>query len=207
MGLLEAAIGAVAPQRCAACGRLCPAESVICVCCEQRLELAAPLVGMGPPGVDRAWASGAHERAIRDLVTALKFRRLLPVADLMAERIQRLAPADLLSGTIVPVPTARLRSMRRGFDPAGELAGALAERLDVTPCPCLVRSGGGRQVGKGRAERIAQPPRIRAKGDAPRSTLLIDDVMTTGATISSCARALRDAGAVRIVAVTFARRP
>ncbi|MGV1050451.1 MAG: ComF family protein, partial [Solirubrobacterales bacterium] len=72
--------------------------------------------------------------------------------------------------------------------------------------PCLARRGSGRQVGRRRAERLAHPPRIRATGAAPRSVMLVDDVLTTGATLSACARALRAAGATRVVAVTFARR-
>jgi predicted amidophosphoribosyltransferase len=160
----------------------------------------------GAPGVDRAWSSAPHEGVARDLVTALKLRRLLPVAGLMADRIHWLAPADLLSGAIVPVPAAPLRSLGRGFDPAGEIAAALANRLGAPLHPCLARKGGGRQVGKRRSERIGHPPRIHARGESPRSVLLVDDVLTTGATLSACAKALRDAGAVRVVAITFARR-
>jgi predicted amidophosphoribosyltransferase len=207
MRWLRVAIQGLVPPRCAACGRSCAVEAVVCASCARRLAEADPLLGSGPSGVDRAWSSAAYEGVARDLVTALKFRRLLPVAELMAERIQWLAPANLLSGAIVPVPPARLRSMRRGFDSAGELAAVLAEGLDAPLHPCLMRRGGGRQVGKGRAERIGHPPAIRASGEAPRSALLVDDVLTTGATLSACARALRDAGAVRVVAVTFARRP
>jgi predicted amidophosphoribosyltransferase len=207
MRWLRVAAQGLVPPRCAACGRSCSAEAVICAHCARRLAEAEPLSGTGPPGLDRVWSSAAYEGVARDLVVALKFRRLLPVADLMAERIQWLAQADLLSGSVVPVPAERFRSMRRGFDPAGELAAALAEGLDTPFSPCLVRSGGGRQVGKGRAERIGRPPAIRASGEVPRSALLVDDVLTTGATLSACARALRDAGAVRVVAVTFARKP
>ncbi|MEX2108560.1 MAG: phosphoribosyltransferase family protein [Solirubrobacterales bacterium] len=207
MRWLRVAVRVLVPPRCAACGRSCPVEAVVCAHCARRLAEAEPLSGAGPPGVDRAWSSAAYEGAARDLVTALKFRRLLPVADLMADRIRWLAPGDLLSGTIVPVPPARIRAMRRGFDPAGELAAALAEGLGTPLCPCLARSGGSRQVGKGRAERIGRPPAIRARGEAPRSALLVDDVLTTGATLSACSRALREAGAVRVVAITFARRP
>jgi predicted amidophosphoribosyltransferase len=140
------------------------------------------------------------------LVAALKFRGLLPVADLIADRIQWLAPAHMLSGSIVPVPPAPSRQRRRGFDPAGEIAAALAERLDMPLERCLQRRGGRRQVGRRRAERLGQPPRVSAIGPAPRSVLLIDDVLTTGATMSACAQALRAAGAARVVAVTFARR-
>ncbi len=139
-------------------------------------------------------------------MAALKFRRLLSVADLMADRIHWLAPATLLSGTIVPVPTAPLRSALRGFDPAAEIAGALSRRTELPLNACLTRRGGGRQVGKRRAQRIGHPPRIQVRGEVPRSVLLIDDVLTTGATLSACARALRSSGALRVTAITFTRR-
>jgi predicted amidophosphoribosyltransferase len=206
MGLLQIVVDGIVPPLCAACGRPCRAEAIVCTRCSRRLGAAEPLLGPGPPGLDRAWSSASHEGVARDLVAALKFRRLLPVADLMAERIEWLAPAHMLSGTVVPVPAARPRLRRRGFDPAGELAGALAERLGAAFEPCLCRAGRGRQVGRRRAERLGHPPQIAASRPVPRSVLLIDDVLTTGATLTACARALRAAGAARVVAITFARR-
>jgi ComF family protein len=206
MDTLHAIGVALAPPLCAACGRSCRPEAVVCNRCGRRLAAAEPLLGKGPPGLDRAWSSAPYEGVARNLVAALKFRRLLPVADLMADRIQWLAPAHLLSGTIVPVPAAPARLRRRGFDPAGELAAALAERLGSPLEACLARRGGKRQVGRRRSERLGQPPRIHATRGAPRSVVLVDDVLTTGATMSACAQALRAVGAARVVAVTFARR-
>jgi len=195
------------PALCAACGRSCRSSAVICTRCGRRLAEAQPLRGAGPPGLDRVWSSAPHVGVARELVTALKFRRLLPVAGVMAERIQWLAPAGLLSGTIVPVPSTRLRSLGRGFDPATEIAAALAELTGAPLRPCLGRSGGGRQLGRRRAQRIGQPPHVDLRGEAPRSALLVDDVLTTGATLSACARALRGSGAIRVAAITFTRRP
>lgn len=179
---------------------------MLCNRCARRLAAAEPLSGSGPPGLDRVWSSASHEGVARDLVVALKFRCLLPAAETMAERIEWLAPASLLSGTVVPAPTARLRSLGRGFDPAIEIGAALAERANLPLSACLGRSGGGRQVGKRRAQRIGQPPHVHLRGEAPRSVLLVDDVLTTGATLSACARALRGGGAIRVVAITFTRR-
>jgi predicted amidophosphoribosyltransferase len=206
MEIAEAIATALVPPLCAACGRSCRPEAVICNRCARRLAGADPLLGAGPPGLDRAWSSAPYEGVARDLVAALKFRHLLPVAALMATRIEWLAPAHMLSGTVVPVPPAPPRLRRRGFDPAGELAAALAEGLDAELDPCLARAGAGRQLGRRRAERLGHPPSIRATGAAPRSALLVDDVLTTGATLAACAKALRAAGATRVVAVTFARR-
>jgi predicted amidophosphoribosyltransferase len=206
MKILHAVAAGLAPPLCAACGRSCRLDAIVCTRCARRLAAAEPLDGAGAPGLDRAWSSAPHEGIARDLVAALKFRRLLPVAELMADRIHWLAPAMLLSGTIVPVPTAPLRSAMRGFDPAAEIATALAGRAELPLSACLARRGGGRQVGKRRAQRIGHPPLIHARGEVPRSVLLIDDVLTTGATLSACARALRSAGAIRIAAITFSRR-
>jgi predicted amidophosphoribosyltransferase len=206
MKLLHAVAAAIVPPLCAACGRTCRPEAPLCTRCSRRLAAADPLEGSGASGLDRAWSSAPHEGVARDLVTALKFRRLLPVADLIADRIQWLAPATLLSGTIVPVPTAPLRSALRGFDPAAEIAAALARGTGLPMDACLARRGGGRQVGKRRSERIGHPPVIQARGQVPRSVLLIDDVLTTGSTLSACARALRISGAIRVTAITFTRR-
>jgi predicted amidophosphoribosyltransferase len=206
MSLLHAVTTALVPPLCAGCGRTCRPDAILCTRCSRRLAEADPLEAAGPPGIDRAWSSAPHESVARDLVTALKFRRLLPVADLIADRIEWLAPATLLSGTIVPVPTAPLRTALRGFDPAAEIAAALAQRTKLPLQPCLARCGGGRQVGKRRAQRIGHPPVIQARGKVPASALLIDDVLTTGSTLSACARALRSAGSVRVAAITFSRR-
>ena len=206
MPALDAVLSALVPPACAACGRGCRREAVLCNRCTRRLAEAEPLAGVGPPGLDRAWSSAPHEGVARDLVAALKFRRLLPASRPMAERIAWLAPASVLSGTLVPVPTAPLRALARGFDPAAELAEALAELTALPGSACLARSGGGRQVGRRRAERIGRPPHVRLRGEVPRSALLVDDVLTTGATLSACARALREGGAIRVAAITFTRR-
>jgi predicted amidophosphoribosyltransferase len=206
MGLLEVASSLVAPPLCAACGRSCRPEAVICTRCSRALAAAPPILAGGPQGIDRVWSSASHEGVARSLVGGLKFRRLLPVAGLMADRIHWLAPGHLLGGAVVPVPAAPPRLRRRGFDPAGELAAALATRLGTELEPCLARRGSGHQVGRRRAERIGRPPEIEAIGEAPRSVLLVDDVLTTGATLTSCAMALRGAGAKRVVALTFTRR-
>jgi len=203
---LHAIAAGLLPALCAACGRGCRPGAVLCSRCVRRLAEADPLSGGGAAGLDRSWSSAPHEGVARDLVSALKFRRLLPVAGLIAERMQWLAPASLLSGSIVPVPTAPLRSLARGFDPAAEIAAALAERTGLTAEACLRRRGAARQVGRRRAERIGQPPHVELRGAAPRSVLLIDDVLTTGATLSACARALRGAGSLRVAAITFTRR-
>jgi len=207
MELLRTALETIAPPICACCGRGCRPQAVLCGRCGRRLAAARPLLSAGPQGLDRVWSSAPHDGVARSLVAALKFRHLLPVAELMADRVHWLVPAHMLSGAVVAVPPAPSRLRRRGFDPAGELAAALAERLELPLGRPLRRRGTGRQVGRRRAERLGRPPRIEAVEASPPSVLLVDDVLTTGATLSACAQALRGAGATRVVGVTFARRP
>jgi predicted amidophosphoribosyltransferase len=204
--LLQIAAGIVAPPLCAACGRSCRLEAVLCTRCSRGLASARPISAGGPQGVDRVWSSASHDGVARALVSALKFRHLLPVAEVMAERMHWLVPVHLLGGAVVAVPPAQARRRRRGFDPAGELAAALAARLDAELVLSLARRGSGHQLGGRRADRIRHPPRIESIAPSPRSVLLIDDVLTTGATLTACAQALRATVTKRIVALTFTRR-
>ncbi|MGB7685034.1 MAG: hypothetical protein WBL45_04550, partial [Solirubrobacterales bacterium] len=73
MGIVETVAAGLLPPLCAACGRSCRPEAVLCTRCARRLAAAEPLLGMGPPGLDRAWSSAPHEDVARNLVAALKF--------------------------------------------------------------------------------------------------------------------------------------
>jgi ComF family protein len=149
----------------------------------------------------------AYEGVARDLVAALKFRAAVPLAGTMAAHVAATLPPALGEvEALVPVPPHRGRRRRRGFDPAGVLAAALARRLDVPLQPCLRRGGGRRQVGASRTQR-RDPARlaVRPSGPVPRHALLVDDVYTTGATLDACARVLRGEGCQAVVAIAYAR--
>jgi predicted amidophosphoribosyltransferase len=98
-----------------------------------------------------------------------------------------------------------MRRRQRGFDAAEAIAGALASRTGLPYEPCLGRTQTTRQVGRPRAQRMADPPRVRVVSPVPDMVVLVDDVMTTGATLGACAEALRAGGALGVVALTFAR--
>ena len=192
------------PPRCAACSAPCRADDSLCARCETELRAArrgcSLLAGVGPV----VWAS-AYEGAARELVAALKFAGRLALAGRAAEAIVAALPADLGAASVVAVPPAPLRLRRRGFDPADLIAASVAKRLGVPFEPVLRRRGGPRQVGRSRRARIASPPRVRATANPPYPALLVDDVLTTGATLRACAQALRDAGCTELRAAVFAR--
>ena len=203
--LARAAVALLAPPRCGACSAPCAADERICARCARALAAArrgqVELVGLGPV----TWAA-AYEGVARELVAGLKFHRRLGLAVVLAESIaEALGPCGPQI-SVVGVPAAPARRRRRGFDPAELIANALASRMALAPAAPLCRADGPRQVGRRRAERMATPPRVWAVAESPERVLLVDDVLTTGATLSACAAALRGAGAVDLRAGVFARR-
>ncbi|HEX5894076.1 MAG TPA: hypothetical protein VFY33_04545 [Solirubrobacterales bacterium] len=194
----------VAPPRCAACGAACQARSSPCPECLAELATARRVIEPGPPGVDLAVAVGEFEGVARRIVHGLKYGRRLTLARAAAAAMIDAVPAAERPEGVVPVPAGPWRWRWRGYDPAEELAIAVSERSGLALRSCLRRSGGRPQVGRRRSQRLADPPRVWAAEPVPGLALLVDDVWTTGATLAACARALREAGCARVVALTLA---
>ena len=193
----------VAPPRGGLGGAVCAPGAGACDACRADIARLAPVTVAPPPGLDAAWSAAAYRGAAQTLVRRLKFAPMLSLARVAAQAMAA-APAGLLAGALVPVPAAPLRGRWRGFDPAEEIACELAGVTGLALRPCLRRTQGARQVGRTRAMRLARPPRVRARHRPPPAAVLVDDVLTTGATLRACALALRAAGSRRVVAVTFA---
>jgi predicted amidophosphoribosyltransferase len=219
--VLDEIVGLFAPPRCLACGApgggLCPS-------CRARLPWLTgprcPRCALPAPcapcpaaraSFTAAWSPVAHAGPARALVTALKFRRALEAADLMAAQVAAGLPVGLRGdgdgAAWVPVPSHPRRRRARGFDPADQLATALARRTGIPLRRCLRRGGAATpQLGASRAvRRRSGRVAIVARDRLPARAVLVDDVHTTGATLDAAARALLAAGAVEVVAVTYAR--
>lgn len=224
--MLAQIVALAVPPRCVVCRATAirPAD-VVCASCRRGLPwMAAPccprcaLPLPHPRGrcpardapFDRAWAAVAYEGVARDAMHALKFGAARPLAHVMAAQIAANVPPALLARpgtTLVAVPPHPRRQRARGFDPAQLVAEALARRTGL-PLRRALRRGRApsHQLGASRAaRRDAANLHFAARGRAPERVVLVDDVHTTGATLSTCARALREAGSEHITAITWAR--
>lgn len=217
MGLL----GLVLPSRCAVCSAPGPA---LCERCDAALVRIAPPVceRCGCPGpwpvrrcvecagrrlaFARARSALVYDSAARPLVSAWKERGRRDLAMTLAELVADvIAPPQV--DAITFVPGDRERGRERGHVPAERLAAALASLWQL-PLERLVarRRSAPRQASLPRAKRRANVRRAFAPcRPSPSTVVLVDDVYTTGATVSACATELRRGGARRIEVVCLAR--
>lgn len=145
------------------------------------------------------------------MVHALKYRGWSELADLMGRRMAREVVRSCSGEILVPIPTSPWRRRTRGYNQAGLLARSLGAALSLPALDALYREGGRTQVRLGPRERLANVQgafasrkkfRSRIQG---RGVIVVDDVLTTGATANAAASALVSAGAASVRLVTFAR--
>ena len=232
--LFGLALGMALPQLCAACREPVEGEG-LCGACWSRLSFIAPPYcerlgtpfafdpGPGvlsmeaiadPPAYNRARAAVRFDEIARELVHALKYGDRLDLAPMMGRWManagrELTAQADLL----VPVPLHWRRQWSRRFNQSAVLADVVAKASGLRVCHAALKrlKATPQQVGLARTERarnvqgaFAVPPEARSEV-AGRRLVLVDDVLTSGATTEACTRALMRAGAAGVDVLVFAR--
>ncbi|TWH26199.1 putative amidophosphoribosyltransferase [Isoptericola variabilis J7] len=224
----------VVPVACAGCGL---PDVPCCARCAALLDGAPRRVEAGAPRLDRldgvaplpVWALVAYAGPVRDLVVAWKDRGRVDLDRLLAAGMRRAAavapgvaaaaPGGVL---VVPAPSSAAARRARGREHVRVLARAVARGLSdagvpAAVAPVLRRRGGARdQVGLGSRARgrnlaaavaVRRRALLRAGGRGPAVCLLVDDVLTTGATLAAAERALETAGAAVVGALVAAATP
>ena len=223
MSILDKILHVIAPHSCVVCGKegslLCAwclpdsmeplpsrcyrcysaaADSLVCRACRRQSPL------------QHVWVRTWYEAHVKRLVYGFKFERqqaaVVPLAQLMAQTVPYLDRATI----VTHVPTASSRVRQRGYDHAALLAKAVARHLDLPYAPVLVRHGQTRQVGARRAARLAQLQgafRVKCpEAIAGARILLVDDILTTGATLETASRCLKKAGAKVVDGLVIAQK-
>lgn len=197
----------ILPDRCALCATwLTLREPGLCSVCADDVDGAPADL---PDGIDAIACAAAFEADVRDAVLALKYRREIWRARGLGALLAAAPGAgDLIAACdgVCHAPTTRKRARERGFDHAARIAGHAVRGAgrDVRYGLLARQDETGSQTGRSRSERAEAVDAIRATDTVRGTWLVIDDVVTTGATLAGCARALRDAGAERVVAATVA---
>jgi len=164
----------------------------------------------GVRGFDAAYSFGFYEAELRELIHLFKYSRMKPLSRTLAANLLSALPRDQRFDVVVPMPLHWRRRWRRGFNQAELLARRTARScgLPVTNAVRRIRST-ATQAGLSNAKRrenVAGAFRLRnRRGIQGRRVLLIDDVMTTGATASACALALKRGGASSVTLLALAR--
>jgi len=216
--LADRALDLALPPRCAGCRR---EGSPLCAECRTWLlarASAAPGAPIGLPAeipeplLQLEWCApftGVVRRAIHELKYAGERRLARPLGEAMAARWARAAAGG---DVLVPVPSSPDRVRERGFDQAALLAEVAGRALGLPVVPALERAHvTAHQFDLGRAsrarnlDRVFRPTREGAAALAGRWPILVDDVVTTGATLSGCGEALLDAGASAVSGLAAAR--
>lgn len=221
MTLLRALAETVFPWRCASCGAR--SAGPVCDACARRLEPLGPACARcgrplpdptpacagcraAPPPYRRARAAFRYAGPARDALIAFKLAGERRAASWLGEAMAGAARGALAGEVICFVPATRVALRERGWNPAEALAGAVGRRLGLPLSPALEKVRPTRdQAGLARAQRRRNLAGAFRARPVAGPVLLVDDVMTTGATAWECAAALRAAGAAAVDVLTFAR--
>lgn len=210
------------PPTCLACGGMEGIESLplgLCSHCHRRLEVLEGVRSPGIPGdassLDALISRWSYEEPLDSVIHGLKFGRLEYLGFDLADGLHRLLEeVEREFDVVVPIPLYWHRRLARGYNQAEAIARPLARLVALPMVRALRRRRPTRpQARLSRHQRKTNlrlafaPARRRCARIADRRLLLVDDVVTTGATLEAAARCLKDNGARSVVALTAGRTP
>lgn len=219
--MIDTLLSYIAPHLCCGCAKIgtllcddCKYDIinepyVLCVLCGKVANSRGVCNNCNVP-FTRAWCVGERSGVLQRIIGLFKFQNTyaaaVPLSQLLSDTIGQLPPDTI----VVPIPTVASHIRERGYDHAHLIAKGFARRRRLKLQAVIIRKGTARQRGASRSQRLAQAKvafEVRGDISSKATYLLIDDVMTTGATITYAAEALRRAGATAIWVGIIARQP
>lgn len=218
MAFLDGFIGIIAPHICVGCSS---EGAVLCLQCAQQVQTTPPRcyhcaqasktwqtcsAWRYKGGIHNLYVWGSYTDVLKLSIHALKYERAMAAANDLIQGMPDMLTHLPTGIVIVPAPTTPARIRQRGYDQSELLARALAKKLGLPVLHMLQRKGSQHQVGSTALQRRTQLTGVfEAIQKPPRHVLLVDDVLTTGATLEEAARTLREAGAKQVQAVVIAQ--
>ena len=205
--LLDSLLALLFPDRCGGCTRI---GDLLCQGCRAALVPYPYAADRFPASLSDVRIAFVFSSPLREVIHQFKYRRVrrlaAPLGELMAAH---LLSRPLAIDAVLPVPLHRSRQAERGFNQAEALAVAVAAALRLP----LIADGLTRARATEQQARLDARARAENMRDAfrwqgappPRRILLVDDVLTTGATVGACAEALLAAGSEAVYALALAR--
>jgi ComF family protein len=224
MSWIDGLIDKIVPHICLGCG----AEGdLLCPVCREKLQLSTPNC-FRCRQLSPVWSTCAacqehtalqsvipatiYDGHAKDIIWRLKSNGAQSAAKTMATIMVESLQSSLAltkNSLLIPIPTASSRVRQRGYDQTNLLTRQLARQLRVAWAPCLVRSGQAHQVGASKEARQAQLRDAywlqRPKLISACDIILVDDVVTTGASLEAATRVVETASPRTVRAVTFAQ--
>ncbi len=211
MSVWEKILDLLFPRRCPFCGKV-TGGALLCAAC----AAALPVTDMQPVQeypFARCAAPLYYEQSVREALLDYKFRRRTGGLDCFGQLLAQCAAACFAGefDTVTWVPVSDRRRRERGFDQSYELCRAVCRHWDTEPVPTLRKvyhnqpqSGlHGPEERRANVLGVYEPVAEHIWG---RRILLVDDILTTGATLGECVRVLRENGAAEVVCLTLARK-
>ncbi len=218
--MLDHLLSLVAPHSCSGCGEVgsllcgsCKNDIVDepygrCIFCEKAAKTNICTTCRKKHGVEDVWCVGERSHGLKNLVDAYKFRSSKEASKHISELLDLSLPIMPLNTVVVPVPTAPSHKRIRGFGHTEFFAKSLAKKRGLLCRHVLSRVTSDTQHFKKRPERLNEIKKsFEVIAAVPEVILLVDDIITTGATLSSCTKRLRAAGAKHIYIGVVARQP
>jgi ComF family protein len=220
--MVEALMQTVAPHLCLGCTKI---GTPVCTNCKYNITSepfsGCILCGKHSPegicaehdsGVCKAWVVGKRQGVLKDVLDAYKFQYVKSAAHSLSDMLDAALPLLPTNTMIVPIPTAASHIRERGYDHISILARLLAQRRTVPVVSILNRSSSATQHRLNRASRQQEALKTfhinsNISIDPTTPVLLLDDIITTGSTISAAASVLAEAGVQTIMVTALAYQP
>lgn len=179
----------------------------VCLVCLKPITDPVGICQSCRPPFSRAWAVGSYDGTLRNIINAVKFERNIEATKSLAELLDGSLPVLSSGVTVSFIPTLSSHRRQRGYDQSKLIARHLAQKRRLDFKSTLIRKVNNHQRGFSAKQRwINARAAYEAKNVEHRTYLLIDDVMTSGATLDSASRCLLQAGAKEVWIAVVARQ-